>query len=104
MVGLWAQWVWGTSIALTFFVWRVAVYFRAGSWIAWLFEKVEDTHTMLMEADDFRGYLLDLYQERALELPIMALALIIGVPQTPHSSFHSEPSMKEHHTPVGHLA
>ncbi|CAK0838668.1 unnamed protein product [Prorocentrum cordatum] len=73
-VAMWATSSWGTSGGQIFFAWRAALYFRAWDWAKWMVEKLDDTHTFLMELDDFRAYLYDLYQDGRLELPMLLLS------------------------------
>ncbi|CAK0837708.1 unnamed protein product, partial [Prorocentrum cordatum] len=66
------------EFGLVFFAWRAALYFRAWHWAKWAVEKLDDSHTFLMELDGFRAYLCDLYQDGRLELPMLLFSFLMA--------------------------
>ncbi|CAK0814918.1 unnamed protein product, partial [Prorocentrum cordatum] len=79
LVGVWSTWNWGSTAGAAFFFWRVAVYCNLRQWMRWSVEKLEDGHNMILEIDDFRGYLHDLYQDGKLEIPIMIFTAVVAL-------------------------
>jgi hypothetical protein len=79
VVGIWGARAWGSTIGLLFLSWRAAVYFKAWHQVRWAVEKFEDGHNLLLEVDDLRAYLSDLYEDGKLELPIMILTVLIAL-------------------------
>ena len=73
----WAARLWGTSGAVSFFAWRLAVYCEAWGWLRWFIERVEDAHDTVLEIQDLKGYLLDLHADGKMELPLLVLSLVV---------------------------
>ncbi|CAK0877995.1 unnamed protein product [Prorocentrum cordatum] len=92
LVGTWGTWNWGSTVGAAFFFWRVAVYFNLWQCMRWTAEKLEDGHNLLLEVDDFRGYLFDLYEDGKFEIPIMIFAALVAVGPSPLRCFEQRPS------------